>query len=232
MARTNIPKTYTGTEIPSDLILSLKGSATLYVPATLFNGVVTKEGSYGAFNLGNSRAYAEFVVPKGYRDVEVWFTCGDYSDSLGQSGRSTSLRKLDESTGSYVVLNSNVPTTKTSAWFKYYGGLSPGRYRMYAASAYVQLNEMFMSGVADKKALVFYNGEYKTYSKEGIQEWSVVSEPLSAETFINDAMDLSSTLLDRRIEVIKKDLISQGSGIFKTTINLKRNPDIRKIEVK
>lgn len=166
MVRVNIPTGYIGEEIPPELILSYKsGSANqkFYIPSTLFNDILTKEGSYGAFNLGNSIPYAEFVVPNGYRNVEVWLTCGNYSDSLGSSGKSTSLRKLDEKTGNFVVLNNNVPTTKTSTWFRYYKDLEPGRYRMYPNGAYVQLNELFMSGIKNTNNFICQEGEYKKF---------------------------------------------------------------------
>ncbi|MFJ7918076.1 MULTISPECIES: discoidin domain-containing protein [unclassified Lysinibacillus] len=165
MPRVNLPTSYVGEEITSEKLKVQAFSGNIWNPSgVLFNDIVTMEGQYGACLLRYNNYYLEFTIPDNYASADVWFTSGYYSDSGGRSGQPTTLRKLIKNSQELEVISSSVPTTTTSTWYKYYGNLESGTYRIYPNSAYIQFNEMFVSGV--KKGFYMLQSNNKTYSIE------------------------------------------------------------------
>ncbi|OXS74278.1 hypothetical protein B1B04_09125 [Lysinibacillus sp. KCTC 33748] len=92
----------------------------------------------------------------------MWFTGGYYSDSGGASGQSTTLRKQNKNSQEFEIISSSARTTNTPTWYKYYENLESGKYRIYPNYAYIQFNEMFVSGI--EKGYYMLQSNSKTYS--------------------------------------------------------------------
>ncbi|OXS65743.1 hypothetical protein B1B04_24870 [Lysinibacillus sp. KCTC 33748] len=149
MTRVNVPSNYKGEEISFDYLnpkAVVSNGTSSYTPTALFNDIITKEGTYGAVLLRYTTDYLEFFIPDDYINVEIWFSSGAYSDSAGGTGNATTLKKYNDILGVFENINSNIQTTSTSVWYKYYDNLDTGRYRISPNRAYVQFNEIFVSG--------------------------------------------------------------------------------------
>lgn len=162
MPRKNLPANYMGEEIPSEKLKVQCYNTSYWHPSGLFNDNLAPEGQYGIVLLRYNYHYLEFTIPDNYLIADVWFTGGYYGDSGGRSGQSTTLRKQKQNSEEFEVISSSVPTTNTPTWYKYYGNLESGTYRLYPNSAYIQFNEIFVSGV--EKGFYMLQSNNKTYS--------------------------------------------------------------------
>ncbi|OXS74290.1 hypothetical protein B1B04_09185 [Lysinibacillus sp. KCTC 33748] len=162
MPRKNLPTNFIGEEITSEKLKVQAYNTSYWYPSGLFNDNLAPEGQYGIVLLRYNYHYLEFTIPDNYLSADVWFTGGYYSDSGGGSGAPTTLRKQNKTTQEFEIISSNVRTTNTPTWYKYYGNLESGTYRLYPNHAYIQFNEMFVSGV--KKEFYMLQSNNKTYS--------------------------------------------------------------------
>lgn len=117
------------------------GDITNSVKQYLFDGIKTKQGSYGAYMMGTQQSsYMTFDIENG--DMYITFSSNSYSDSGGSSGKEVNFYKLNSNNEyelytSFTQQNNNYEYSKTF--------FEEGSYKMTFSGNYVEFDEWIIS---------------------------------------------------------------------------------------
>lgn len=117
------------------------GDITNSVKQYLFDGIKTKQGSYGAYMMGTQQSsYMTFDIENG--DMYITFSSNSYSDNGGSSGKEVNFYKLNSNNEyelytSFTQQNNNYEYSKTF--------FEEGSYKMTFSGNYVEFDEWIIS---------------------------------------------------------------------------------------
>ncbi|MCM3341733.1 hypothetical protein M3650_24680 [Paenibacillus sp. MER TA 81-3] len=137
--------------------------------ATLFDGIVTKQGGYNAVILRQD-SYIEFSTVN--KLCNIWTNSGGYSDSGGSAGKQIKLEKWNgqkyEEVGVYN-------TTNSSDWYLLLPNLESGKYKIAPTGNYVAFNEWYVEHAIKNKSLIqLSNNEYRKYHAKRIDTTTAI----------------------------------------------------------